>query len=556
MDKDLIVGLSNLSESLDRIADALSKKGESKTATGAAMQMGEFDKQIREISSSITEVKKDTQKLLDQQDTILKILKKKEKDSKVESKKEKVKDIPQESTPVKVGRDKKSERDENDGGKSKKISTGKTSTEEVSKEKKNEKKPGFFGDMDTKKIKDGISSVLLIAVGIIAIGMALKLVGKVDFVSVMALALALPLIAFAFGKIAAVFSGQTVEDAKGRKVKTEKLNVKDIPSVILAMVGFSTAILVSSYILSKVKPIGLFQAMTSILIAGTFAVIAPSLGKMMRGFSGLSLMTMAKSIIFLPLVLLGISTAIMLSSYVLSKVKPIGLFQAMTAILIAGTFAVVSYGLGKLIGAFKGINPLDALVASVLMPIVLLGISTAIMLSSYVLSKVRPIGLFQAITSILIAATFAVISYGIGKIISAFKGINPVAAIAAAIIMPILFVALSLSIMASSVFLSKVRPIGLFQALTSIFIAATFVVLSYAVAKILPAFRRINYQDALKASIMMPLLFTGMSIAIMLSSYPLSKVRPIGLFQFLTGIGIAILFVAFAFAMKLCNPVY
>jgi hypothetical protein len=241
----------------------------------------------------------------------------------------------------------------------------------------------------------------------------------------------------------------------------------------------------------------------------------------------------------------------MLSSYVLSKVKPIGLFQAMTAILIAGTFAVVSYGLGKLLGAFKGIDPVTALLASAIMPIVLLGVSTAIMLSSYVLSKVKPIGLFQALSAIFIAATFAVISYGIGKIISAFKGINPVTAIAAAIIMPILFVALSLSIMISSAFLSKVRPIGLFQALTSIFIAATFVVLSYAVAKILPAFRRLSYQDALKASIMMPLLFTAMSAAILLSSYPLSKVKPIGFFQFLTGIGIAILFVAFAFALKI-----
>ena len=42
--------------------------------------MGEFDKQVREISNSITEVKKDTQKLLDQQDTILKILKKKDRE--------------------------------------------------------------------------------------------------------------------------------------------------------------------------------------------------------------------------------------------------------------------------------------------------------------------------------------------------------------------------------------------------------------------------------------------------------------------------------------------
>ena len=90
MDKDLIIGLSSLSESLDRIADALSKKGDPKTATATALKMGQFDKQIREISNSITIIRKDTKKILDQQDTILKILKKKEKDSKIDEKKEKI----------------------------------------------------------------------------------------------------------------------------------------------------------------------------------------------------------------------------------------------------------------------------------------------------------------------------------------------------------------------------------------------------------------------------------------------------------------------------------
>jgi HPt (histidine-containing phosphotransfer) domain-containing protein len=289
MDKELIEGLSNLSNSLDKISEALSKKGEAKSASVTALQMGNFDKQIKEISQSIIEVKKDTQKLLDQQDTILKILKK-EKDSKIDNKKEekvknitqeptpvkvskdkkvereekdntkkekvknitqeptpvkvskdkkvereekdkdgtkkeKVKNIPQEPTPVKVSKDKKVEKEEKDrdDGKVKKVSSGKSTTEEVSK-KKEEKKPGFFGDMDTKKIKDGISTVLIIATGIIAIGLALKLVGKIDFLSVIGLALALPLIAIAFTKIAAAFSGQEVDDGKGKKIKTNKIN--------------------------------------------------------------------------------------------------------------------------------------------------------------------------------------------------------------------------------------------------------------------------------------------------------------------------------------------
>ena len=556
MDKELIEGLSNLSKSLDKISEVLAKKEEPKSSSVAAMQMGEFDKQIKEISLSITEIKKDTQKVLDQQDTILKILKKRESQLKKEEKKDrKVKDVPSEPTTVKVGKDKTRERDERDKeDKRIKKTSDKPTTEEIAKEKKqekDEKKQGLLGGFDTKKIKDGIGIILAIAVGVIAIGLALKIVGKLDFLSVMALALSLPLIAIAFAKIASVFTGQEVEDNKGKKYKFAKFNVRDLPALMLTMVGMSTAIMVSSFFLSKVKPIGVFQAITSILIAGTFAVLAPSLGRLILAFNKVNIWGALKAVVLLPIVLLGVSTAIMLSSYVLSKVKPIGIFQAITAILIAGTFAAVSYGLGKLLSAFKGINPMTALLASALMPIVLVAVSLAIAVSSYFLSKVRPIGFFQALTAIMIAATFSVIAFGVGKIISAFKGVDPFTAFAAALIMPVVFVALSLSIMVSSYFLSKVRPIGFFQALTSIFISAVFVVLSFGVAKILKAFRGINPAQVGLAAVAMPVIFTALSIAIMASSFFLSKVKVMGFFQFLTSVGISLLFVVFAYSIKL-----
>jgi hypothetical protein len=526
MDKELIAGLSNLSESLDRIAEVLSKKEEPKSATAMALKMGEFDKQIVEISKNVISIKEDTKKLLDQQDTILKILKKSDR----EVKDKKVKQLPQEQTTVKVSKDRSDSKDRDD--KVKQVPTQPT-TQKVAQDKKDEKvekKKSFFGDFDTTKIKDGLSTILLIATGIVAIGLALKLVGKVDFLSVIALSIALPLIAIAFEKIAKV-----------------NLDRKKVPDMILALVGFSTAIALSSFILSKVRPIGLFQAFSSIMIAGVFAMIAPNLGKLVNGLKDVNFLTMLKSVVFLPVILASVSYAIMLSSKFLANVKPIGLFQAFSSIMIAGVFATVAFGLGKLLGGFKGLNPLTAVVAAALLPIVLVAVSYAIMKSSFFLANVKPIGLFQAFSSIMIAAVFAVVSFGIGKMISAFRGINPVVAGVAALLMPILLIALSYSIMKSSYFLANVKPIGLFQAFTSILIAVTFVILSYAVAKILPAFRRVSLMDAGKAALMMPLIFTAMSVAIMLSSYPLSKVKPIGLFQFLTSIAISLLFVVQSF---------
>ncbi len=468
-----------------------------------------------------------------------------------------VKAFSKEPTTVKVSRDRKEDSKDSKDSKIKKVSEEPTTTK-VAKEKRDERreskeeksKGGMFGSMDTKKIKDGVSAILLIAVGIVAIGLALKLVGKVDFVSVMAIALALPLIAIAFAKIASVFSGKEVTDERGRKSRSAAIDIKQLPAIILGLVGFSAAITASSYILSKVKPIGLAQAVTAILIGGVFSALSFGLHRLVGAFGKMSLLGGVKAVLFMPVVLVAVSTAIALSSYVLSAVKPIGIFQAVTAILIAGVFSVLGYGIGKLIRAFRGIDPVTAFMAAKMMPIVLLAVTATIAAASYLLSAVKPIGFFQALTAILIAGVFTVLSFGIGKIIGSFRRIDPATALAATAMMPLIFIALSFSIMMSSYFLGNVKVIGLFQALTAIAISIVFVALSFGLAKILPAFRRLSPADITKAAIGMPIIFTALSLAIMVSSYFISGVKPIGFAQFLTALGISILFVGFAFATK------
>ena len=547
MDKELLAGLNNLSEAILTMAEILQKK-DVKSATGNALKAGDFSKQLRQISIGIKDIKRDTQKILNQQDTILKILKK-------EDKKEKpVEKVSKGQTNVETAKEVKKE-DKKE--KSEKVSKGQTNVEtakEVKKEDKktsDEKSKSFLGGIDTKKVKDGVSTIMMIAVGVVAIGLALKIVGKIDFLSVLGIALALPLIAISFSKISSIFTGGEVTDEKGRKIRTAKLDRKDIPNIIFSIVAFSTAITLSSYILSKVKPIGLLQGISAIMIAGVFALMGPSLGKMINAFSRINMITALKASLFLPVVLVAVSAAIMGSSYFISNVKPIGLLQAFSSIMIAGVFAVVSMGLGKLISAFGRINPVSAFLAARMLPVVLLAVSVSIMLASFVLSAVKPVGLLQAITSIVIAGVFTVISFGIGKIISAFRRVDPVTALAAATLMPILFVALSASIMMSSYLLSQVKPIGLLQAITSIAISAVFVVLSFGIAKMMPAFRRIKPAEAVTAALMMPIVFTALSLSILLSSNFLYQVRPIGILQFLTSIAISALFVGFAFAAGL-----
>lgn len=414
MDKQLLNALDNLSLALEMIVESLNKeKSEAKSDVGSALQSGDFGKQLEEINKGIKEINSDTKKILDDTQTIIK-LQKEQKDQK---------------------------------------------TSEIE----------GAGSERGKKIKDGVTMIVLMAGAILAMGLAFKLIGAVDWKSVLAISIALPMIAFAFEKI------------------------------------------------GEMKKVTLSQ---------------------MIGLIGITV---------------AMATAITLSSWVLNKVVPIGLFQAMTVVFIAVAFGAAAFGLGQLLMAFKDIKAADALKASIVLPIVLLAVSIAIALSSHVLGYVKPVGIFQLITIVLIAAAFGVISMGLGKLLSSFKDISTGDAVAAATLMPIILIALSLAIMISSQILQGVVPIGIWQAVTSIFIAATFVVLAYAVKPLMEGTKGVDYEDILKGT----LILIALAAAITTASWIVSFMAPVSFGQLLgfvlVGIAVAVTSVVMALAFKAVN---
>ena len=222
---------------------------------------------------------------------------------------------------------------------------------------------------------------MLIAVGVLAIGVAFKLIGKVDFKSVLALAIALPLIAIAFERIAMM---KSLTGINGKQL-------------IFLLVAMATAITLASYILAFVKPVGIFQLITSIFIAGMFAAVSYSIGNLFKNIKDLD----PKSAWKLPIVMVAVAAAIVGASYLLQGVKPVGIYQLITSVFIAAMFGAVSFGLGKLLSSFKDINPVEALAIGLILPLVMVAVSYAIMYSSVPLSKVQPIGLFQFFTAVI-----------------------------------------------------------------------------------------------------------------------------------------------------------
>ena len=476
MDKILLNALNNLSDSLELIAAALKKgksnKGGPNSATGSALTKGDFGGQLKEISVEVRSIKKDTQEILRQQKTILEISKKKEKDKKTGIFEE-------------AGGDKKSE----------------------------------------SSLKKGIGTILLIAVAVLAIGLAFKIVGKVDFLSVISLSIAMYAISLAFEKVAKL-----------------KLSLKESFTASLTLVMMATAVTMSSWIMKLISPISLVQTLTAILIAAMFAVMASHLENIFVAVGVFSKLRVSKTALLIALV--SISAAITMSSWILKLITPISFTQALTGILISAMFAVVALNLDKIAA---GVAVFDKLrISKIVLITTLVGIAAAITMSSWILTLVMPLSLGKAITAILISAMFLVISLNFEKIaagIAAFDKFN-----IKKTVLILTLVGIATAITLSSWILALINPIGLFQFLTALGIALLFALMSYVMPQLAAGVYVMEKALGKKGLFLMPLIFVAISLAIMISSHILAMTADIELGRILKialfGVALAIMVLA------------
>ena len=444
MDKQLLAALDNLSIALEMLVESLNKK-DAKSPTATALQSGNFEDQLKGINKGIQELKADNKKILDNQQTIIKL----------------------------------------------------------QKEKKDKSMNVFEGsgkDKNKQMLKDGISVIVLIAGAVLAIGLAFKLIGTVDWKSVLAISVALPMIAFAFEKMA----------------KIKDLTPGRVLMIGLSVVGLSIAIMLSSRVLTKVVPIGLYQALTVVFIAAAFGAAAYGLGNLLRAFKDIKPTDALKASLVLPIVLLAVSIAIAASSIVLQAVQPIGLYQALTVVLIAAAFGVVSYGLGKLISAFKDISPGDAVAAAFLMPIVLVALSYAIVKASMMFASIVPIGLYQALSAILISATFVVLSYAVKPLMKGVEGIT----LKQIGMGTLVLLALTAAVVGASWLMMGLKPVAFSTIAKFLFLSIS---LSVSVIALALAVKIVNKLGTPKDYIQGGSSIVIMATTIMLSSWMISK---------------------------------
>lgn len=516
MDKILLKALDNLSVALEKISEALQKKGDDKgqSATATALQSGDFSDTLIEINTSVKSIKVDTQQILKNQETIIQLQKQK------------------------------------------------------SSEKKTEAVEDSGDDKKKGQIKKGVATILLIAVAVLAIGLAFKLVGKIDFLSVVGLSIAIVLVAIAFERVAKL-----------------DLTPKKAAFASLAMVIMSVGIMVSSFFLSKVSPISFGQFLTSVVIAGLFYFVGPTMATMINALENettveaggkkiktkkLSFAKLIATAIFLPILMATMSLGIMISSRILSGVRPMSMGQIITSLLITGMFAIAANGIKGLIHALteeteakiggsggkqKGMNMGKLLGVALILPLIMLSISVGIWLSSMILSKVQPIGFMQALSAIAIAAIFSVAAFGISKLIKVLGDIPLPKAIFAALALPLLLPAMALAITLSSYIFSKMKTIGFAQFLTAVAISIVFVIVAFAMKQIVTAISAMKWSDVPK----IPVFFTLVSLAIATSAWIFNKFKKeIDNLGFLTilkvlflGVAIGLIALVVGFALKI-----
>lgn len=465
MDQKLLDALNNIGLGLEELVDAINSKKEAKSSTATAIQSGNFSKDLKSISDGIKSIKTDTQQIIKNQQTIIAQGKAREND--------KIKDI----------------------------------------------------EADPKKesaIRKGVGTIVLIAVAVLAIGMAFKLIGDVNVLSVIGLSLGITLVAIAFEKVAQL-----------------KLGLKEAAIASAVIVIASLGLMLSSHLLNLVQPVSATKMITTIAIAAGFAVLGPSISKLVSSFKGMSFIDLVKTVVFLPLILPAISLSIALSSHVLQYVKPFGLSQFISSILIAGVFVVLSYSMRNIIKSFKDIDPATALVASISAPLLLVALSYSIWKSSEFLAQVSPIGISQFLTSIGISIVFIGLAFAASQIIRRLKGISTADMAKAVISIPLLLVAMSGAIWLSSIILDKVTVVSTEKLINAGLIGAGLAIIAIAMAPTIKILANVGIGNMIKGAIIIPILAASIMVSSLILNLGTYEKYP-GL-QWIAGVSLSLL---------------
>jgi phospholipid N-methyltransferase len=370
---------------------------------------------------------------------------------------------------------------------------------EVKKSRK-AKETGIFGnisDKDNKKqVVDGIKVILLIAVGVLAIGMAFKLIGDVNPLTVITLGIAIYAISKAF-------------EAIGKIKGLDKKKALLISGIMVIMAG---AIFISSYILKFTASIDIFTAFSIILIGASLGIATALILKFMS-------MTKVTPKTIVNAMIIGaifpiIALAIVASSWILKLTAVISVGQALTALFVGATMGIIAYALLQSLSKIDLTNK-KTLTAVALSPFILPIIALAVVASSFVLTLIKPLTTQQALGAVLIGASLGIAAF---VLLSSLTKINltDTKTLLAITLSPFILPLIALAIVASSYVLQNFKPIAEPWKMIGSSLAIGLSLLAFFPAIMLAS--KVGIKEALLGT----LVTVAIAVAIMASSWILS----------------------------------
>ena len=236
---------------------------------------------------------------------------------------------------------------------------------------KKQKESGMFDRIEDpknkNKIVDGIKVVILIAAGVLALGMAFKIIGKVDFLSVMALSGSIVLMSIAFSKLA--------------ENKNLKFSQVLLISAMLPLMALGIAL--SGAILHSFPKFGLAQGLSILFISGALGVASYLLLNALSKIHVKSLLMIPLLPFILPLIALGLVK----SSIILAGVQQLSFAQVLSIGLVGLALGVATYGIGLALRGMKNITWKEMIALPLMIPL----IAGGIVLASMVFQKFIPL---------------------------------------------------------------------------------------------------------------------------------------------------------------------
>jgi len=241
---------------------------------------------------------------------------------------------------------------------------------------KKSKETGVFGKISNsdnkKKIVDGISVIGMIAGGVLAMGLAFKLIGKVDFLSVIALSAGMVAMSYSFVMIT-------------KSMKDNKLKSGDIMMTSAILPIMALGLLGSGMIMSKMPTIGLMEGISILVVS---IAMGASLFFMTKALKESKMKGKHTSqFLLLPIILPAIALGLLGSGMILSKMPVIGLMQSVSILVVSIAMGASLFFMSKALKESKmeGKHTSQFL----LLPIILPAIALGIVASSWVLQLVN-----------------------------------------------------------------------------------------------------------------------------------------------------------------------